>query len=131
MSQDVKKINIKVEQVLSFKTDATHEIINSINQFTYTDKQVNRSDKISTTQLRKIYNLLKTSSADDAPLLRAKFAYIKARTDKAHKRTGWLLGFLDNCLESIDKGNDTEYQNIVSFLEAVVSYQRLNGDGNS
>ncbi len=130
MSQNHKTINVKIEQVLAFKTLATHEIIDSINQFTQKDDN-NRNDKISTTQLRKIYNLLKTSTAEDSPLLRAKFAYIKARTDKGHKRTEWLLDFLDKCLKKITKSEQDEYQNLVQFLEAVVSFQRLNGDGNS
>ncbi len=121
------KMEITTEQILSFDTAATHEIIDSVNRFT----RPKFDNKISTTQVRKIFNLIRSNEAKNAPILRAKLAYIKARTDNKHENTKRLLDMLDECLQEIKSDDKAEYDNLIKFLETVVSFQRLNGDSNS
>jgi CRISPR type III-A-associated protein Csm2 len=117
------KLAIEKEQVLSFSESASHELIDQINSYT-------KNGKISTTQLRKLYNLMRKHSAEQAPILRAKIAYVKARTQSEFRDMKLLLDLVDQSLQAIGMEDKAKYDSLIDFLEAVVSFQRLNGDNN-
>ncbi len=116
-----------VERALSFQ-DLEIEIFknfnNRIQEFV---KDI--ANNITTSSLRKIYDLIKNSKdASDLLLALPYMAYMVGKEEKSYKKEalGKLYVVLKDSIEKI-KNDERQVKNLKKFAEALVAYQKLYG----
>lgn len=84
---------------------------------------------ISPTKLRDFYDYVKQMDKYDKVklhLLKPKLAYAVGKEEKREKKE--LLGKFQKTMEKlIDKTNEGNFENFVSFFEAIVAYHKVHG----
>ena len=113
-----------VDALLQLSHSADHTIINKIESFV--EKSV--SD-FSGSQLRQLYNKIKASSQQNIPLLRAKLAYAKGRTEQRKKGMLTLIDILNEMMKKIDTSPEskTKLSSLKAFMESIICYYAAHG----
>ena len=110
---------------LSMRMNSSHDLIDAIESFV----KDNARD-ISSSQLRGIFSQVKVSTPEKIPILRAKLAYVKGRTETRKIGMHTLLDLFNDLMKEIkpnDATADNKLDSFKDFFEAILSFHKLHG----
>src|SRR3989344_5048778 len=116
---------LDVNLILNTKSEDTERFLGKAEQFT--EEVINpKNSKISTNQLRDLYELILTLKEKDCENPKRQIAKILIKLEYAYRRGNLNSNFyeeLKNLLENLlRQPESTKIKNFVDFMEAVVAY---------
>ena len=114
-----------VENILNFTDLESEEFINMINSIRKFIGELTQDKDITSTKMRKIYELIKKSNRLDQLLLQIPYlAYMVGRETSARSKNelGKIYIIFKDVIERAK--NDEHIYNIKKFAEALVAYQK-------
>jgi len=114
-----------VENILNFTDLGSEEFINMINRIRKFIGELTQDKDITSTKMRKIYELIKKSNRLDQLLLQIPYlAYMVGRETSARSKNelGKIYIIFKDVIERAK--NDEHIYNIKKFAEALVAYQK-------
>lgn len=112
-----------VEVVLALSEAVQHQTVEDIRAFMEDHWQ-----DITASQLRNIFSKVKKASLSEIPLLRAKLAYIRGRTDANKRGMHALVEHLDELMAHIppedSPANRKKLEGFKAFFEATLAYHK-------